>query len=142
MRVPFSRPGLGAGLLLAATLGGCVFAHDDQGRDLTIGFVTPLPPGETRGRTLTFFRNEGYGLVDAGETLVRAEKVRPLAAGGGQQRDVLTVTIRTDVEGTRVSVHAVTFLIENGQTRQASQTSSEVGRDQDRLIQFLMGPRP
>ena len=141
MRKP--RPGLGPiGLAAALAAGACVFAHDDQGRDLTVGFVTPLPPAETRRRALTFFQLEGYALVDSGSQLVRARKVRPLASGGGQQRDVITVTLRDDAEGTRVSVHAITYLMENGETRQASQVSAEAGADQDRLIRFLMGPRP
>lgn len=141
MRVPLLRLRLAAGLVIAAAGGACVFAHDDQGTE-TVGFVTPLSLAEAQGRAVTFFQLEGYALVDSSSRLVRGEKVRPLASGGGQQRDVLTVTLRSDPEGTRVTVHAITYLIENGQTREAPQDSAEVIADQDRLIRYLMGPRP
>ncbi|HET8643878.1 MAG TPA: hypothetical protein VFO85_00215 [Vicinamibacteria bacterium] len=130
-----------AGLALAVAGGACVFADDDQGTE-SIGFVTPLSHAETHARTLTFFQLEGYTLVDSSSNLIRAEKVRPLASGGGQERDVFTVTLRTEPEGTRVTVAGLTYIVENGQAREAPQNSPQLSQDWDRLIQFLMGPRP
>lgn len=141
MRLNVSNSAMLAGLVLAAAGSACVFANDDQGTE-TIGFVAPFSLAETHGRAVTFFQLEGYTLVDSASRLVRGEKARPLASGGGQQRDVITVRLDTEPEGTRVTVHSVTYLIENGQSREAPQDSAEVIRDQDRLIRYLMGPRP
>lgn len=141
MRLNVANSAMVAGLVVAAAGGACVFANDDQGTE-SIGFIAPFSLAETQGRAITFFQLEGYTLVDSSSRLVRGEKVRPLASGGGQQRDVISVRLSTESEGTRVTLSAVTYLVENGQTREAPQDSLEVNRDMDRLITYLMGPRP
>jgi hypothetical protein len=141
MRLNVANSAMVAGLALAAAGGACVFANDDQGTE-SIGFIAPFSLAETQGRTITFFQLEGYTLVDNSSRLVRAEKMRPLASGGGQQRDVMSVRLGTESEGTRVTVSAVTYLNDGGQWRESPQDSVEVNRDMDRLIRYLMGPRP
>lgn len=141
MRISVRHLRLVAGVVLTAAALGCVFAHDDQGTE-TIGFVTPLSLQETHDRAVTFFQLQGYTLVDSSLQLVRAEKVTPLASGGGDQRDVLTVRLSSDPDGTRVTTHAITYLVENGQSREAPQLSTQLSADWDRLNRFLMGPRP
>jgi hypothetical protein len=133
---------LARGLLAAvsaAALGcGGVFTHDDSGRTQSISLVSALSTVEAHDRAIAWFTREGYGLVDIADRLVRADKLRPLASGGGQQRDLLTVNLGLESGGTRVTIELITYLLENGDTRQASQVSAEARSDGDRLAQELM----
>ena len=133
-------------VLLVAVAGaalGCggVFSHDDSGQTQSISLVSSLSPGEVHDRTLAWFTREGYGLVDLSGRLVRADKLRPLASGGGQQRDVVTVSVALETGGTRVTIDLLTYLVENGEARQAPQVSAEARSDANRLAQELQ-PRP
>jgi hypothetical protein len=129
-----------AGTALAAC--GGVFTHDDSGQTQSVSLVSSLSPGEVHDRTIAWFAREGYGLVDVSDQLVRADKQRALASGGGQQRDVVSVNASLESGGTRVTIDLLTYLIENGMTRQAPQVSAEARSDADRLAQALMSPRP
>lgn len=141
MRRHVSRSLIVATVVVAAASAACVFEDDDQGTE-SIGFIAPFPLAETQARAVTFFQLEGYTLVDNSSRVVRGEKVRPLAAGGGRQRDVISVRLGTESEGTRVTVSVVTYLDTDGQWRESAQDSEEANRDMDRLIRYLMGPRP
>ena len=126
----------------AAALGcGGVFTHDDSGQTQSVSLVSSLSAGEVHDRTIAWFSREGYGLVDLSDRLIRADKLRTLTSGGGQQRDLLTVNLGVEPDGTRVTIDLLTFLVENGQARQAPQVSAEARSDANRLAQEL-NPRP
>src|SRR5688572_9497893 len=123
-------------VLAAAML--CACRHDDQGREQTLGFVTPRSVSDAHALATNFLTRNGYTILDTADRLVRAEKRRPLSSGGGDEIDVLTVTLSTDAEGTRVSIPAITYLLEHGNQRKARQLSADIARDVDALAQQMM----
>ena len=73
---------------------------------------------------------------------MRGEKRRPRTVGPGDQIDVLSVTMASVAEGTRVEVQALTFEVAgSGARNRADQVSPEALADHDALVQVLM-PRP
>lgn len=125
-------------LSMAVLLCTCGLDRDDQGREQTLGFVTPRPLADAHTVATGFLARNGYTTLDIADRRIRAEKRRPLNSGGGDEIDVLTVNLGTDAEGTRVSIHGITYLLENGNQRQAPQLSLDITRDIDALAQQMM----
>jgi len=136
---PITRRALFLTLLAAAgSACGGVFSHDDSGETRSVSLVTPLSVSDAHDRALAWFIREGYGLVDLSGVLVRADKQRLLGAGRDQQRDVQSVSLTAAGDGTRVTIDLITYLVENGVSRQAAQVSAEARQDAERLAQDLM----
>jgi hypothetical protein len=116
---------------------------EPEGRQQTTTFTNGLTPQETRARAEGWLAERGLYQVTRSEPgFVRGEKRRPRSIGPGDQIDVLSVTMNSVPEGTRVEVQALTFLVTaSGGRERADQVSPEALADQSALIQFLM-PRP
>jgi hypothetical protein len=129
-------------LLLAVALPACDVIQP-EGRQQTTTFTTFLTRQEVRTRAESWLTERGlYGVTRSEPTFVRGEKRRPRSVGPGEQIDVLSVSMETVAEGTRVEVQAQTFLpVGSGGREQADQLSPEAGTDHASLVQVLM-PRP
>ena len=94
---------------LAVALPACNII-EPEGRQQTTTFTTALTPQQTRARAEDWLASRAlYVLTSSEPVFVRGEKLRPRSTGPGEQIDVLSVTIASVVEGTRVEVQAMTF---------------------------------
>ena len=113
---------------------------EPEGRQQTTTFTTALTPQQTRARAEDWLAGRAlYELTSSEPVFVRGEKRRPRTAGPGEQIDVISVTMASVNEGTRVEVQALTFEVAgSGARNRADQVSPEALADHGALIQVLM----
>jgi hypothetical protein len=129
-------------LLAALALLACDII-EPEGRQQTTTFTTALTPQQTRARAEDWLANRAlYELTSSAPVVVRGEKRRPRTVGPGDQIDVISVTMASVIEGTRVEIQALTFEVAgSGLRNRADQVSPEAIDDADELARVLM-PRP
>jgi hypothetical protein len=123
--------------VLTALLASACSSSDDGSRE---GFVTTRSLADAHAVALGFMQRNAYSIVDQADRLVRAEKRRPLASGGGEEIDLMTVRLSPDGAGTRVLLQGVTYLLEGGSQREAPQLSAAIQSDLDALARELGRP--
>ena len=130
-------------ILAAAVLLAVDAACEPEGREQTTTFTTFLTRQEVRLRAEDWLAARAlYQVTSSDPTFVRGEKRRPRSVGAGEQIDVQAVTIAEVTGGTRVEVHAQTFLAGPGDVRdQADDLSPEALADQRALVEVL-NPHP
>jgi hypothetical protein len=123
---------------LALLLPAC-HVFEPEGRRQTTTFTTFLAPDEVRSRAASWLAERGlYDVVASDPRFVRGEKRRPRSVGPGEQVDVQTVSISSVIEGSRVEVQALTYLLTaRGEREQADQLSPEAGADHVALVRVL-----
>jgi hypothetical protein len=126
-------------LAVLLVLPGC----EPEGREQTTTFTTFLTRQEVRMRAEGWLAERAfYQVTSSDPTFVRGEKRRTRSVGPGEQIDVQAVSIAEVPEGTRVEVHAQTFLVGPGDVRdQADDLSPEALADHSALVGVL-NPHP
>ena len=118
-------------------------ACEPEGREQTTTFTTFLTRQQVRSRAEDWLAARAlYQVTSSDPTFVRGEKRRPRSVGAGEQIDVQSVSMADVPEGTRVEVHAQTFLVGPGDVRdQADNLSPEALADHSALVDVL-NPHP
>jgi hypothetical protein len=127
----------------AAALLVTLCACEPEEREETTSFTTFLTRQEVRARAQGWLAERAlYDVTSSDPTFVRGEKRRARTAGPGEQIDVQSVSIAEVTEGTRVEVHAQTYLAGPGDVRdQADELSPEALADHRALVDVL-NPHP
>ena len=126
-------------LAVALALAACNII-EPEGRQQTTTFTTALTPQQTRASAEDWLASRAlYEITASDSVTVRGEKQRPRSVGAGDQIDVLSVTMASVSEGTRVEVQALTFEVAgSGARNRADQVSPEALADHGELVQVLM----
>ena len=132
------RFGVAAAVVLATVASpGC-----SGPEDANLEFDTAVEVEDAVVRTQAWCFRNAFEVTGVRAREVNAEKVRPLASGGGHQVDVLFVRFKRETGSTHVSIRSLTDLDDEHGRRSAAQVSNEARADARALARELTAPTP